>query len=91
MLLTLSEMHFQDSETRHVVPHHHLVGSGGLVHALYDLEVAVGVIEVVLMDSHAPGVRQACHYGDAVASIGIAAFNLRRFRETKSNISAVNE
>lgn len=71
-------MHFQNSESRNVVSQHNPVGTGGLVHTLYDLKVAVSEEEVVLIDSHTPGVRQACHYGDAVTPIYIPALNLWR-------------
>lgn len=72
-------MHFQNSESRNVVPQHNLVGTGGFVHALYDLKVAVSEVEIVFIDSHTPGVRQACHYGDAVTPIWITTLNLLRF------------
>ncbi|TNN64426.1 hypothetical protein EYF80_025376 [Liparis tanakae] len=71
-------MHFQNSESRHVVSQHNPVGTCGLVHTLYDLEVAVSEEEVVLIDSHPPGVRQACHDGDAVTPIYVPALNLWR-------------
>lgn len=71
-------MHFQNSESRNVVSHHDLVGPRCLVHTLYDLKVAVSEVEVVAIDSHTPGVRQACHYGDAIAPIRITPLNLWR-------------
>lgn len=71
-------MHFQNSETRNVVSQHNLVGTCGLIHTLYDLKVAVGEVEVVLMHSNTPGVRQARHYGDAVSPIWITTLNLIR-------------
>lgn len=59
VLLTLSIMHFQDSEPRNIVPQHNLISASQLVHALYDLKVAVSEVEVVIMDSHTPWVRQS--------------------------------
>lgn len=70
-------MHFQNSESRNVVSQYNLVGTRGLIHALYDLKVAVSEVKVAVMDSHTPGVRQACHYGDAISSIWIATLNLQ--------------
>lgn len=72
-------MHFQHSETRNVVAQHDLVGTRGLVHALYDLKVAVSEVEEVFIDGHTPGVRQPRHYGDTVTPIWITALNLWRF------------
>ena len=69
-------MHFQDSESRDVVSQHNLIGTRGLVHTLYDLKVAVGEVEVVVIDGHTPGVRQAGHYGDAVTPIWVTTLNL---------------
>lgn len=71
-------MHFQNSESRNIVSQHNPVGPRWLVHTLYDLKVAVSEVEVVLIDSHTPGVRQACHYGDAVTPIWIPTLNLWR-------------
>lgn len=76
MILTLTIMHFQNSESRNVVSQHNPVGTRGLLHALYHLKVAVSEVEVVLIDGHSPGVRQASHYSDAVASVWIPALNL---------------
>lgn len=72
-------VHFEDSEAGHVVSQHDPVGSCGLVHTLYDLKVPVGKVQIVAIDSHTPGVRQATHYGDAIGPIGITALNLQRF------------
>lgn len=72
-------MHFQNSESSNVVSQHNLVGTRGLVHTLYDLKVAVGEVEVVVIDGHTPGVRQACHYGDAITPVWITPLNLWRF------------
>ena len=82
-------MHFQNSEARNVVTQHNLVGARGLVHTLYDLKVAVSEVEVVFIDRHTPGVRQASHYGDTVSPVWITALNLWRFnarQEVKSSI-----
>lgn len=84
-------MHFQNSESRNVVSQHNPVGTRGLVHALYDLKIAVGEVEVILMDGNTPGVRQARHYGDAVTPIRIPTLNLWTcsfLTITKINISA---
>lgn len=72
-------MYFKDSEAGNIVSQHDPVGSGGLVHALYDLKVPVGEVKVVIIDSHTPGMRQACHYGDAVRPVRIPPLNLLRF------------
>lgn len=72
-------MHFQNSESRNVVPQHNFVGPCGLVHTLYGLKVTVSEVEVVFIDRYTPGVRQACHYGDAITPIRITTFNLWRF------------
>lgn len=76
-------MHFKDSEAGHVVSQHDPVGPCGLVHALYDLKVPVGKVEIVVIDSHTPGVGQATHYRDAVGAIGITALNLQRLLTNK--------
>lgn len=80
--LTLAIMHFQDPEPRNIISQHDPVGTRGLVHTLYDLKVPVSEVEVVLVDSHTPGVRQAGHYGYAVTSIWITALNLWRARKS---------
>lgn len=77
--LTLPVVHFEDSEARHIVSQNDPVGSCGLVHTLDDLKVPVSEVQVVVIDSHAPGVGQTTHYGDAVGAIGITALNLWRF------------
>lgn len=84
--LTLSIMNFQHSKTRNVVSQQNLVGSRGLVHALYDLKVTISKVEVVLVDSHTPGMRKACHYGDTVSPIWITTLDLREFGVRQSNV-----
>lgn len=79
-LLTLSIMNLQNSETRNVVSQQNFVGTRGLVHTLYDLEVTVSEVEVVVIDSHSPGVRESCHYGDTITPIWITTLNLVRFK-----------
>lgn len=74
--LTLSIMHFEDSEPWHVVSQHNLVGTCSFVHTLYDLKITVREIEVTFMDRHTPRVRQACYYGDTVTPIRIPTLNL---------------
>jgi len=69
-------MNFQDSKACYIVSQHNLVGTCGLVYSLYDFKVPVSEVEVVLVECHTPGVRQACYYGDAITSIWITTLNL---------------
>lgn len=69
-------MHFQNSESRNVVSQHNLIGTCGLVYALYDLKVTVSEIEVVVIDSHTPRMSEACHYCDAISPIWITTLDL---------------
>lgn len=87
--LTLSIVNLQNSEARNVVSQQNPVGTRGLVHALYDLKVTVGEVEVVLIDSHTPGVRESRHYGDTVTPIWITTLNLMRFDVGPSNTVSV--
>lgn len=56
ILLTVSVMDFQNSESGHIIPEHNPVGACGLVHALYDLKISVSEVEEVLIDGDAAGM-----------------------------------
>ena len=86
-ILTLPVVHLQYSQSRHVVPQHHLVSPGGLVHSLYHLKVPVGEVQEALMNSNTPGMGQACHYSDAIGPVWVATLNLWGFINIKTAIN----
>lgn len=69
-------MHFQCPQPCHAAPHHYHVCACVLVHSLNDLIVKVSVVQVMLVDSDAPGVRQTTHNGHPACTIHGSTLNL---------------
>lgn len=77
-VLTVSVVHFKNSKTGHVVPHHHSVESRGFVDTLDHLEISIREIQVGVVHGQAPRVRQPVNHSDAVRSVWVATLNLKK-------------